>query len=1138
MNKKRKMTTKLLAKVLVLLGTIFIALQLGSVCFASEGYKVSGYVKPEFLYDLNAESEIISDFKVEIAELPNASANTYSTGYFEITGVPENPTGYTLKISKSAYLQRIVKGVIVKGDLQINPPSKPLELWAGDIAPDGTQDSVINILDIMGIAQVFNVASTDNRYNRDLDFNKDNSINMKDIMIVVAHFNTSSDSYTAYAINPFPVGAFAVNSKTVEVTFNMKIETGISKDKFSIEGLDITDAFVKDDGTGQVMVLKTISQSAGIIYAVTYEDIKIHFGGVGIPSLEDYKISGLWANYLSGDRTSVKVSWIPMNDYAINVTEAKGYEIYYSIAGSNNPSSVTVNDIKSCSTQINGLDPGKNYMFAICVRNESIKSALTDYITATTDTSIPKLLSVTSKSNTEVSLTFDEEMDKTKAEDISNYTISGLTVSNAQLDPSAKVITLTTSVQVPGQIYNITVSNLTDKNGNLMESGYVKSVFTAYSGLDNTKPRLEYVISKNNTQVIAVFNEKMDKISAENISNYSIAGLSVLNAKLDPDANAVTLTTTSQTAGTIYKLTASNVTDISGNIVDADYDEFQFGGIPPDTNKPYLTYAKAIDSTTVKVNFSEPMDETLASSTYCYYLGPELGYPTSVIKGSEFPDGMTWILTTKPQAAKVYKLIVSDVTDTSGNVIDPERNEFPFPGIDTPDTVNPSISAATAINNNTVKIMFSEALKRSSIKADAFTFSLYSGIDNSPAGITDNGAHPDSILVSDDNKSVTVNFTDRHMAAGAVYKVTADNTLQDEAGNTITTDNSALFAGIQTENPAPKINLITAINNQTLKITFNKPITLTSGLVETDFEFSPAFTAVVNKCVLSSDKTNIMLYFTGAGESDKLAPGVYTVSLNTSGKSKIKDEFGTQAFSANEDDAKGIFAGISQGATSPKISSVVSIDNNTLDIMFDQEVDKKSVESLSNADFTFENSSGSSVTAIVALVRFEGDSGNKIRVFLSSMEYDPLQVFKPGTVYKLIINSEKIVNMNGLVMQAADNNRLFAAISTQNAPPKIENAYKVNSTHMKVVFSEKITGLQADGSDFIINTALTGSTITGAIVSAAIDTTDASGKTVILTLSEGSLSPGINTVSIAQHGIKDEAGVGDVDIYSKADFAY
>jgi hypothetical protein len=809
MYKKSRKTTKFLTKVLVLLGATFIALYLGSVCFASEGYKVSGYVKPDFLYYPNAEPEIISDFKVEIAELPNASALTYNTGYFEITGVPENLTGYTLKISKTGYLQRVVKNVIVKGDLQINTPSRPLVLWAGDIKRDEMQDNIINIFDIMEIAKVYNTSNTDSTYNRDLDFNKDNSINITDVLIVADHFNTSSDSYTEYTINLFPVGAIAVNSKTVEVTFNMKLDSPINKDKFSIPGLDITDARIKDDNTNWVMVLKTTPQAAGTIYAVIYEDIKILFGGIGIPSLEDYKISGLWANYLSNDRTSVKISWIPMNDYDINITGATGYEIYYNIEGSNNPSSVTVNDLKSSSTQINGLDSDKSYMFAICARNENTKSVLTDYITATTDTSIPKLLSVTPKSNTEVCLSFDEEMDKTKAEDISNYAISGLTISKALLDPSAKVIILTTSVQTPGQIYNITVANLTDKNGNLMEFGSVKLMFTADPSVDNIKPKLKYAVSKNNTEVIAVFDEKIDKISAENISHYSIAGLSVLKAELDSATNTVTLTTTPQTAGTIYKLTALNITDISGNVID--------------------------------------------------------------------PDG----------------------------------NELLFSGFGTPDTVKPDISSAVAINNNTVKITFSEALKRSSIRADAFTFSLYSGIDKSPAKITDNGAHPDSILISDDNKSVTVNFTNRYMTGGVVYKVTADNTLQDEAGNTIETGSSALFAGLQTENPAPKISSIMAINNQTLKITFNKPITLTSDLVETDFEFSPAFTGVVNNCVLSSDKTQITLYFSGTEASAKFVPGVYKVTLRTSGKNKIKDEFGTQPFSANEDDANWIFAGVS-----------------------------------------------------------------------------------------------------------------------------------------------------------------------------------------------------------------------------------
>ncbi len=1302
---------------------MFVALHLGSVSFAADSCKVSGYVKPDFLYESSENSLINEGFKVEIVELSNVSAFTNQTGHFEIAGVPENLTGYTLKISKAGYLQRSIKNVIVTDNLQINTPNNPLEIWAGDIAREGIQDNAINISDIMEIANVFNTSNADSRFNRDLDFNKDGSINMADVIIVASHFNKSSNSYAAFKTDLFMVSAVAVNNKTVEVTFNKKIDSAISKDKFfipglvindayikadgigqivilktsmqtagtiysviyegtkfqfggaptpsledckisglkssyisnektsvklswvpfdkflanqigateyeifyktsdsdsittmtvsdlgsdsiqidgldagksylfaicirnesvkgflsdyvtatftpksdlipvsavainnktvsvtfdkkiesvlskdkfSIPGLIINEAYIKDDGTGKTMILKTSVQTAGTIYTVIYEDTEIKFGGIPMPGLEDCNITGLWANYMSGDKTSVKVLWVPMDDYLINETGATEYEIYYKTNDSNSITTVTVTDLKSDSTQINGLDAGKEYLFAICVRNKSTKGIISDYVTANLYISRPKMISAMSKSNTEVCITFDTQMDKIKAESISNYSIPGLTLLKAELDQTGKIITLITSNQIAGTIYTLTASNVTDINENLIDPDYTKSMFGGTPNIDKTKPRLLHAIAKSNTKLDVAFNEGMDKISAENISNYIIPGLSVLKAELDPFTNIVTLTTSSQIAGTIYKLTVSNITDITGNIIDADYNQSQFGGLPPDTIKPSLVLVQPINSTSLKVCFSEPMDKALASATNCYYLGPELGYPTGITKDTEIPNGSVWILATKPQSSKMYRLTVSYVTDENGNEIDPDKNEFSFPGIKELDTIKPKINSAVAINKNTVKIVFSEAMKISTISAAAFTFSLQSGVDNSTSKITEGSAHPDSILISDDNKSVTVNFTGSYMTGGVVYKVTADYTLQDEAGNSMTTDNSALFAGLSVENQAPKISHIMAINNQTLKIGFNKAITLTSSLVETDIEFSPSFTAKVNKCILSSDKTYITIYFSGTDINDKFLPAkIYTATLNIWGKNKIKDEFGTQDFSSNDDDARGTFAAISQAVTSPKISSVIAVNINTLDVTFDQLVDNKSIESLSKADFTIsENFTGTTISAIAALARMEGDSGNKIRIFLDTPGYMPSSVMHPAKIYRLTISPGKVTNMNGLAMQA-DNSGVFASVSTENAPPRIVSVYKINSSQIKVIFSEKITGLQGNGSDFRIS----GSSIPGAISSAVIDTNDTSGKTVILTLSNSNLSPGVYSLSIAQYGIKDEAGIGNVDINSKLDFAY
>jgi chitodextrinase len=155
--------------------------------------KVSGYVTPSFLGNTESQSVLKSGFKVELAGT-ELSALSNEKGYFEIDNVPLN-SSYTIKISKLNYLSREIHNVQVTSDIQVSTLSSPMEMWAGDLNIDGTQDNIINIRDITEIVKSYNTYFTDTMYNAQYDFNKDNAINIIDIMIVAFHFNKTTDDY-------------------------------------------------------------------------------------------------------------------------------------------------------------------------------------------------------------------------------------------------------------------------------------------------------------------------------------------------------------------------------------------------------------------------------------------------------------------------------------------------------------------------------------------------------------------------------------------------------------------------------------------------------------------------------------------------------------------------------------------------------------------------------------------------------------------------------------------------------------------------------------------------------------------------------------------------------------------------------
>ncbi len=82
----------------------------------------------------------------------------------------------------------------------------------------------------------------------------------------------------------------------------------------------------------------------------------------------------------------------------------------------------------------------------------------------------PKLLSAVTSSLTNVVLTFSKQMDPATANNASNYSITnGININQALISQDGTKITLSTSEHSSGQNYTVTVNNLKDISGNLID---------------------------------------------------------------------------------------------------------------------------------------------------------------------------------------------------------------------------------------------------------------------------------------------------------------------------------------------------------------------------------------------------------------------------------------------------------------------------------------------------------------------------------------------------------------------------------------------------------------------------------------------------------------------------------------------
>lgn len=910
----------------------------------------------------------------------------------------------------------------------------------------------------------------------------------------------------------------SLNSTTQDISLNKDIAILPATDSFKItdekgNSFDITDASLRTNNTIVRLTTKALKENQ--LYTLTYNDESYKFVAKAADSDKPELISAIALTNQTVQLTfneEVDVNAISASNYSINNLDV--IKAYYDVDEDENPIKNVVLLITTSQKQ--------GTIYKVEVSNVTDLSG--NKIDSDNDTfkfgglpqdkTEPRLRSSLSLTNTSVKLIFNEDMDKDSVEDISNYEIDGLDVLKAERQSDKNQVILTTSAQSFGTIYKLTVSDVTDLSGNTIDSDSETSKFAGHKE-DKTEPKLKSIMSLTNTSIKLIFSEDVDKTTAENIANYSIKDLEVFKAEKQTSGNEVILTTTEHTPRHLYKLYISNVTDLSGNDIDSDYDSKSFAGKNKDTREPRLVDATALNNKTVRVTFNEPVDEITAMLPYNYNFGDDLGYPTKVVKDTDTTDGTVWVLTTGTQQSDIYTLKVTDVTDLSGNAINSDYDTAEFAGIGLTDGAAPKLSSAATINNNTLVVSFNKDIDEDTIVTSNFDFSIESGVEtgiNEDDSIT-NDAQEFAVKLASDNRTVTIQFKTATMLSGVIYKVTASDIL-DTKGNKIVdgTDDTAIFAGTTVGNNAPTVVTASLVNNQTLEILFSEPISLKKDLTTADFDIENRdsdndFNGKVKEVTISEDKTALTVYYTGDTFDDE---DLYNLTVSDT---NITDLLNIDSLDVTNKNNETLFSGTSDEVTSPMITGVVAYDENTIDIFFDQIIN--SSLSSSNVNDIVVKLNGEVVNAVDCLVREEGNSSDTLRVFFEGTPFDT------DEVYTLVINENKIQNKNGVAMDDDNNSEQFSIIDIENKKPELTSAVALSNTKTKVTFSEIVKGV--DTSDKSTVFALSGITKIASIEACE------DGRSFILTHEETTTGKMV-TVSINDgSSITDEAGVGSVN---------
>jgi len=331
------------------------------------------------------------------------------------------------------------------------------------------------------------------------------------------------------------------------------------------------------------------------------------------------------------------------------------------------------------------------------------------------DTEAPTLVSARALMGTAVEAVFSEAMDRETAEDPANYKVfhpqTSISVSKAELQPDGRTVRLTVSQQKIGTVYSLEVKNVKDTGGNTIDLSKRSAQF---GGVETREERLNgpnlvilTALPRNNSTVYVQFNKELDKETAELARNYSTkamqtdAEISVLNAKLMKDGKTVRLTTTSQTSGTIYTLTASNIKTTSGLAIKTDDNSFPFGGIaehvivpfdssipldPTELQAPNVETAVAIGPLTIDVYFNEELEASSAQNIANYTASISSGsgsYAPMLLEAKLLENQKVVRLNFNwTEEGVIYQLEIKSVRDKNGSIIDQGgKNKVLFAGL-------------------------------------------------------------------------------------------------------------------------------------------------------------------------------------------------------------------------------------------------------------------------------------------------------------------------------------------------------------------------------------------------------------------------------------------------------------------------
>ncbi|GKX28693.1 hypothetical protein SH1V18_11730 [Vallitalea longa] len=262
-----------------------------------------------------------------------------------------------------------------------------------------------------------------------------------------------------------------------------------------------------------------------------------------------------------------------------------------------------------------------------------------------------------------VELTFNNEVDREAAEDVSNYYIHNkhgvvnheVNVKSAALDNNNTIVILSVDNLKEGTVYEINVDSIMDLDGH--KTANSSNTFSVETSTNVVKVM---TMASEKNKVFIKFSRPLNQESAEDVSNYNICTqygiiqyVNILSAELDSTRTIVTLNTSGMKDSIVYSLGIGRVIDFYGDRVNSGIEKFVAGATEP-------IYVYAIDENTLEIRFTRELNKKSAEDVSHYFVSNKLGVVFDVVdiksakldstntivtlKLGDYPSGVTYIV--------------------------------------------------------------------------------------------------------------------------------------------------------------------------------------------------------------------------------------------------------------------------------------------------------------------------------------------------------------------------------------------------------------------------------------------------------------------------------------------------------------